>query len=394
MYWIISLLALAALGFGWSLQYLAAGSQSAEIALLVHMALGIALAALVLIVPVWRLLAPSPDAALPRPHWLQLSLRVSESLLFILLVVSAATGYLGWAFSGGATPGWAEWLPASMPVGRHAGPLFSRWHEMSAIAVTAPILATLGLLTWGVLKGHRMPHLLPHHRPPPAPPAPPEALRVLRENQARRIPAPGEPTETPPDQSLITKGRALARQLKILGAIAFWAQLCLGLVAALLLVVTTSSSYYEEQLPSLPYGFSWADGIVWAYVSLGVLALTIMGFYACVLLARPLKHGEFPIGGMASVRRLISTVNFGNALGLTLAIVGTAFSIALLISKTVSQPPGIAITDPQLIVRAVDVFVLLANFNIVVAHFLGVLICLWFLNRVHHLGCGPERLAP
>jgi hypothetical protein len=106
-----------------------------------------------------------------------------------------------------------------------------------------------------------------------------------------------------------------------------------------------------------------------------------------------LKHGEFPAGGIASVRRLISTVNFGNALGLTLAIVGSAFSIALLISKTVSQPPGIAITDPQLIVRAVDVFVLLANFNIVVAHFLGILICLWFLNRVHHLGCTPDSTS-
>jgi hypothetical protein len=164
----------------------------------------------------------------------------------------------------------------------------------------------------------------------------------------------------------------------------------LGLIAALLLVVTTSSSYYEEHLPTLPSGFSWADGLVWAYVALGVLALTVIGFYSCVLLARPLKRGELPAGGVASVRRLISTVNFGNALGLTLAIVGSAFSIALLISKTVSQPPGIAITDPQLIVRAVDVFILLANFNIVVAHFLGILICLWFLNRVHRLDCGPE----
>jgi cytochrome b561 len=390
MYWIVSVLALAALGLGWSLDYLAEGSQSFEIASLLHITLGIGLAALVVIVPIWRLFAPTPSFPTARPHWLQISLRVSESLLFILLAVSAATGYLGWAFSGGATPGWADWLPASISFGRHAGSLFSRWHEIAAIVVTAPILATLGLLAWGALKGHRMPHLIPHHRPPPVVP---EALRLLKAAQARRTPAESEAPPTPPDQDLVAKGRALARQLKIFGAIGFWAQLCLGLVAALLLVVTTSSSYYEEHLPALPYGFSWADGIVWAYVALGVLALTIIGFYACVLLARPLKHGEFPVGGAASVRRLISTVNFGNALGLTLAIVGTAFSIALLISKTVSQPPGIAITDPQLIVRAVDVFVLLANFNIVVAHFLGILICLWFLNRVHHLGCGPEGTA-
>jgi len=386
MYWIVSVLAVVVLGLGWSLDYLAEGSQSFAIASLVHIALGSGLAVLVIIVPIWRLFAPSPDDPSPRPHWLQVSLQVSESLLFILVIVSAATGYLGWAFSGGATPAWAAWLPASMPVGAHAGPLFSRWHEISAIAVTVPILATLGLLTWGALQGHRMPHLIPHHRRAPALP---EALRVLKAAQTQPTTAPREAPEAAPDKDFIAKGRALARQLKIFGSIGFWAQLCLGLIATLLLVVTTSSSYYEEHLPALPYGFSWADGIVWAYVALGVLALTILGFYACVLLARPLKHGELPVGGVASVRRLISTINFGNALGLTLAIVGSAFSIALLISKTVSQPPGIAITDPQLIVRAVDVFILLANFNIVVAHFLGILIGLWFLNRVHHLGCKP-----
>ncbi|MGD8207019.1 MAG: DUF3611 family protein [Thiohalocapsa sp.] len=97
-----------------------------------------------------------------------------------------------------------------------------------------------------------------------------------------------------------------------------------------------------------------------------------------------------PEGGGAGVKRLISAINFGSAVGLTLAILGTAFSIALLISKTVSEPPGIAITDPQAIVRAVDVFVLLANFDIVVGHFIGILICLWILNRLHRFGWWPR----
>jgi hypothetical protein len=102
-----------------------------------------------------------------------------------------------------------------------------------------------------------------------------------------------------------------------------------------------------------------------------------------------LRHGGVPEDDGTTAKRLVSTINLGNALGLTLAILGTAFSIALLISKTVSQPPGIAITDPQAIVRAVDVFVLLANFDIVVAHFIGILVCLWFLNRLHHFGWWP-----
>jgi hypothetical protein len=65
---------------------------------------------------------------------------------------------MSWAFSSGATPGWTLWLPPSVPVGRHAGAMFDRRHEISAIAVTVPILGTLALLAWGALKGHRMPH--------------------------------------------------------------------------------------------------------------------------------------------------------------------------------------------------------------------------------------------
>ena len=377
MYWIVALLALAELGIGWSFDSFAEGSHSAKLVSLIHVALGIGLAALVIIIPIWRLFSRPPEYPAARPHWLQISLRVSESLLFILQLVTALTGYLAWAFSGGAMPNWTQWLPSSVPVGQHVGALFNRWHEIAAIAVTAPILGTLVLLTWGALKGHRMPHLIPRHR------------RVLVPHEASSETAPGKEPEPPPDKALLDKSRALARHLKIFGAIAFWVQLCLGLIAALLLVVTTSSSYYEEHLPSLPYGFSWAEGLVWAYLSLGVLTLTVIGFYSCILLARSLRHGEMPEGGGTTAKRLTSTINFGSALGLTLAILGTAFSIALLISKTVSQPPGIAITDPQAIVRAVDVFVLLANFDIVVAHFIGILVCLWFLNRLHHFGWWP-----
>jgi cytochrome b561 len=378
IFWIVALLALAELGAGWSLGYLPQGSQSAELVSLVHIALGIGLAALVIIVPFWRLFSRSPDYPTGRPHWLQVSLRVSETLLLILLLVTALMGYLAWAFSEGETPSWALWLPVSVPVGEHAGALFNRWHEISAIAVTVPILATLLLLAWGAIKGHRMPHLIPRHR------------RVLAPTETSSVAESSSAPEAPPDKELLTKGRTLARHLKIFGAIAFWTQLCLGLIAALLLMVTTSSSYYEEHQPSLPFGFSWAEGIFWAYLSLGVLALTVIGFYSCIVLARSLKRGEMPESGGAGARRLISAVNFGSALGLTLAILGTAFSIALLISKTVSEPPGIAITDPQAIVRAVDVFVLLANFDIVVAHFIGILICLWILNRLHRLGWWPN----
>jgi cytochrome b561 len=372
MYWIIALLALAQLGIGSSLGYFPQGSQGAEIAFMSHFTLGIGVVVLVIVIPIWRLVSRSGGHASIRPHWLQVSLRVSESLLFVLLLATALAGYLAWAFSSGSVPGWAGSLPPALEVGSQTGAMFARWHQVSAIAAAIPILGTLTLLAWAVVAGHGK----PHHR------------RVLVPNAAP--PASGQEPEESPDEDLLAKVRRFALRLKVFGAIAFWLQLCLGLIAVLLLVVTTSSSYYQDNVLSRLQGFSWADGTVWAYFSVGVLALTVVGFYACILLSRPLRRGELPGGGASSIKRLITTINFGSVLGLTLAIIGTAFSIALLISKTVSEPPGIAITDPQLIVRAVDVFVLLANFVVVVAHFAGILICLWVLHRLRPIDCRPS----
>jgi hypothetical protein len=64
-------------------------------------------------------------------------------------------------------------------------------------------------------------------------------------------------------------------------------------------------------------------------------------------------------------------------LGILVSFVGVALSISLLIAKTVSQPPGIAITDPSKIIRAPDVFILLVNCNLLMAHFIGAGVALW-----------------
>ncbi len=41
------------------------------------------------------------------------------------------------------------------------------------------------------------------------------------------------------------------------------------------------------------------------------------------------------------------------------------------------QPPGIAIVDPQKIIRALDIFILLVNFNLLFAHFIGFGVAAW-----------------
>ena len=82
------------------------------------------------------------------------------------------------------------------------------------------------------------------------------------------------------------------------------------------------------------------------------------------------------------------------SIGIVVSFVGVALSIVLLIAKTVSQPPGIAITDPNKIIRALDIFALLANFNLLGAHFIATGIALWLsiLATRAHLKSGVLQL--
>jgi hypothetical protein len=58
-------------------------------------------------------------------------------------------------------------------------------------------------------------------------------------------------------------------------------------------------------------------------------------------------------------------------LGVIISCTGAALSISLLIAKTESIPPGIMMMDPTQIIRAIDIFVLLMNFILLMAHFIG-----------------------
>jgi hypothetical protein len=64
-------------------------------------------------------------------------------------------------------------------------------------------------------------------------------------------------------------------------------------------------------------------------------------------------------------------------LGVIISCTGAALSISLLIAKTESVPPGTMIMDPTQIIRAIDIFVLLMNFILLMAHFIGTSITLW-----------------
>jgi hypothetical protein len=168
-------------------------------------------------------------------------------------------------------------------------------------------------------------------------------------------------------------GRDLAWKMNVLGWAGFWIQFIFAFLSALLLQFATAG----RMLSAVTAGL--ADGIYWSACALGLLILTCA---LCFYYTRRAKR--IALAPEAFLTRsdgdglwyLGAGMTFG-FIGVLASFGGVALSITLLIAKTVSQPPGIAITDPSKIIRALDVFVLLMSFLLLMAHFLGGGISLW-----------------
>jgi cytochrome b561 len=398
LHWLLILLTLVQLSLGWSLFIGLQGPRSPQLATWLHASLGISLAILVVLIlllrlisALRRLISSPPRPPVSRRPRSGIGLRLVTLLLYLLLILVPMMGYVAAVFAGKTVPFWTLPLPHWGSPDPDLSHLLSHWHAVSALALTGVILLYLPLRLWAALRLPQSSSKTSAKTPPEpstsaSPRIPTELTPSAELTPGNEGPVPNPAPTEPRPARLSLRRRGLAAQLQIFGAVGFWAQVCLGLVAILLLMVTASSNYYSQNQLKLPSELSWAQGVVWANLAAVVLVATILGFYFCTRLASGLRLGINPVGAQQHARRLIAGLTVGCSLGLTLAILGTAFSIALLIAKTISQPPGIAITDPQTIVRAVDVFVLLANFIIVVAHFIGILISLWIRNQVQHLG--------
>jgi hypothetical protein len=164
----------------------------------------------------------------------------------------------------------------------------------------------------------------------------------------------------------------LAGQMRLLGWIQFWVQLAIALASGVLLQFATAGRAFS---PSVS-GFG--DAIYWSfYAFLLLCAATALAFYY-TRAARGVaaRSDYFESERMTAFWFISAGVLIGLA-GIIISFVGVSLSISLLIAKTVSQPPGIAITDPNRIIRALDIFVLLVNFVLLLAHFIGTGIAAW-----------------
>ncbi|MEL6912033.1 MAG: DUF3611 family protein [Cyanobacteria bacterium J06598_4] len=182
------------------------------------------------------------------------------------------------------------------------------------------------------------------------------------------------------DSSQSPKIKKIARTFRLYGWISFLFQIGLAFAAILILIFASSGQKFSQDT-STGIGI----GIFWASCSFMALCATIYLAYHYIRVAKGLLHRPEAILHPRK-SETVELLRFGTIIGfvgILLGLFGTGSSLGVLIAKTVSQPPGMAITHPENIVRALDVFVVMANINLIAAHFVGVVISILLLEKLH-----------
>jgi len=167
---------------------------------------------------------------------------------------------------------------------------------------------------------------------------------------------------------------------RLFSRFSFWIQLFFGAVSGIVLLFAMLGRNMSEQTNNnAGIGF----GVFLAIIGLLLLCFRIFWDFRYRLLGR-LLHAEnsqvYP-----SKEHITHTLRIGlvsSLVGVLIAFVASEETVAVVLAKTLSQPQAMAAYAPENVIRSLDIFVTMANVNLIGAHFFGAVTSLGLLNWV------------
>ncbi len=188
--------------------------------------------------------------------------------------------------------------------------------------------------------------------------------------------------------------KRVATILRLVGWIGLWLQLGLGVAAGLTLVFAISGRSFSQAITPNPtaeaVNFSIGTtpgigiGIFWAVCGILVLLVSVYLSFRETRFAKRLRNPDRNLHPKkAEVMQILRLGVIVGLVGMLLTILGGGATLGVLLAKSVAQPQGVAIYDPNRIIRALDIFVALANMNGIAAHFVGTVASLGLYDWLH-----------
>ena len=176
-----------------------------------------------------------------------------------------------------------------------------------------------------------------------------------------------------------TNLQQIAKTFRLTGWVSFWAQLVLTIVSGAILLFASISSR--------------GPGVSTLNTGIGV-GLTLLGIGVLIFNMYWALFRYVPVGrqliGRGTVRpkksETIQTIRIGliaSLGGMLLALLGAEAIVGLLFAKAASQGvAGFVNVDPAKFIQPIDILVVQASINVILAQFFAVIASLWLLNRM------------
>ena len=190
--------------------------------------------------------------------------------------------------------------------------------------------------------------------------------------------------EIAPASSVSSTAHHAASILRQISRISFWSQIILGVISAVLLLIASASFFGLKQRTQ-----GIEVGILCAFI--GVILLAVGIIYA-------LRYGRMAndmVSEDASRRpkksetlQLIRTGLIINLVGMFFSILGAEALAGIVLIKILTLPQGsisFGTQNSSQFINPVDLIIVQANTNSIMAHFAGIASSLWLLQRLTNL---------
>lgn len=184
----------------------------------------------------------------------------------------------------------------------------------------------------------------------------------------------------PDDNSISPNVLKVIKALSMAGWFGFWAQLVLAIISTLILLFAFISRTAGGGEPNPGTG----AGSFLAFLGLVAVYISIFWNYRYTLLARELRRSD-DRPSRANTIRLLKVGIIISFIGMFVTILGAGAIVGVLVAKSLSQPQSAFVNNPESfsrLVQPLDIFVVQANTNTILAHFLGLVSSVWLLDRI------------
>ena len=163
------------------------------------------------------------------------------------------------------------------------------------------------------------------------------------------------------------------------GWTSFWAQIVLGVVSAIVLLqlVLFKSNNPTGLATGVDTNPATLPGLSFAWAGLVVLCVSIFWNFRYTQMAKKLRSPDRPTKTQTIFQIKIGLII--NLVGMLITLVGAASIVGALTLR--SQQSVFSINTPNLAIQPIDFQIIQASFNIIFAHFVGLVASLYLLNR-------------